>query len=352
MMGLTRDLLAGLALLGWLGLGAASGGARLPAEGDKASKVLDSQAKPSASIRDLTEEMTISPDDLLSIQVYDVDQLSHDYRVSPAGSLTLPLLRHPINAVGLTAAQLAEVITQKYQEAGLLTNPQVTVAIRDSRARTVTITGAVHRPQVYPLQSRTTLIDVLSQAEGISDDAGPTVTITRGELSQRLLRREAEKGGEDSQSAIPATVTVKLRGLLDGSDPSANLEIFPGDRVNVPRTGIVYVVGAVSKSGGFLLASAQEDMTVLKALALAGDVTPTARKNKAVIIRKNPAIPSGREEIPVNLQAVLAGRSPDRVLLANDILFVPDSSGKRALRRVADAAALVGSGVMIYRVPY
>jgi polysaccharide export outer membrane protein len=181
------------------------------------------------------------------------------------------------------------------------------------------------------------------------DDAGSTATITRGEAALRSFGLTTEKDLESSQSLIPATVTVNLKRLLETGDPSLNVEVFPGDRVTVPRAGIVYVVGAVTRSGGFPMTSAREEMTVLKALALAGDVTSTAKKKKAMIIRKTPALPGGREEIPVDLNAVLAGSSPDRALQANDILFVPDSGSKRALRRAADAAVQVGTGVVIYR---
>src|SRR2546430_6596566 len=74
-------------------------------------------------------------------------------------------------------------------------------------------------------------------------------------------------------------------------------------------------------------------MTVLKALALAEDTKSTAQKSKAVIIRKNPQEKNERQEIAVNLKNVLTGRAPDPRMQASDILFVPDSSGTKALRR-------------------
>jgi polysaccharide export outer membrane protein len=332
-----------------MGVRLALGAVPVPPQDNKGPAAPASQVKASGPAGDVGEESLISPNDLLFIQVYDVEQLTHEYRVSPTGALAVPLLRQPVNAAGLTPLELAQLLTRKFQEAGLLTDPQITVTIRESRVHGVIISGAVHKPGMLQIQGQTTLLDVLSEGGGVTDDAGPTATITRGDVALRSLSRTAGNGVEGSQSPIPTTVIVNLKRLVEIGDESVNAEVFPGDRVNVPRAGIVYVVGAVNRSGGYVMTSDREEMTVLKALALAGDVTSTAKRTKAMIIRRNPALPNGREEIPVNINKVIAGRSPDRTLLANDILFVPDSIGMRALRRSAEAVVFVGTGLAIYR---
>lgn len=149
--------------------------------------------------------------------------------------------------------------------------------------------------------------------------------------------------------ALPRVVTVDLKRLMESGDPALNLDVFPGDRVTVQRAGIIYVVGAVNRAGGFPLKDDQEEMTVLKAIALAQDLKPTAQKDRAMIMRKNPQIAGGREEIPVDLKMVLIGRAPDRPMQPNDILFIPDSAGKKALRRAAEAAIQVTTGLVIWR---
>ena len=90
-------------------------------------------------------------------------------------------------------------------------------------------------------------------------------------------------------------------------------------------------------------------MPVLKGIALAQDLKPTAIRQKAVIIRRRAGAPEGREEIPVDLKKILAGRAPDAALQPNDILFVPDSTGKKALRRAAEAAVQISTGLLIWR---
>jgi len=122
-------------------------------------------------------------------------------------------------------------------------------------------------------------------------------------------------------------------GLWQKGEASLDVDLYPGDRVTVQKAGIVYVIGAVNRAGGFVL-NDQNPMTVLTAIALANNFTPTAKSSKAVIIRKNPKAPGGREEIAVDLKKILSNHAPDEQLLANDILFVPESGGKKALSTV------------------
>jgi len=91
-------------------------------------------------------------------------------------------------------------------------------------------------------------------------------------------------------------------------------------------------------------------MTVLKAVALAEDLKPTAIANKAMIIRPRSASSDAPEQSPVKLKEILAGRAPDRPLTADEILFVPDSTSQRALRRAAEAAVQITTGVIIWRL--
>jgi polysaccharide export outer membrane protein len=143
-----------------------------------------------------------------------------------------------------------------------------------------------------------------------------------------------------------------LRTVAMSNDPSKNIdadvEIRPGDTVVVTKAGIVYVVGAVNKPGGFTMKASTHGMTVLQALALAEDAKTTARRDQTVIIRNDSQAPEGRRQIPVDLKAILKGKSPDPVLQAEDILFIPDSSGKRAFNRGIESVVQAATGVAIY----
>jgi len=280
----------------------------------------------------------ISPDDVLTISVYEAPDVTGEYRVSPTGEIVIPLLSTPIVAAGRTPAQLSELISERYRVSEIYTHPRVTVAIKVSRVHAIAIVGAVKRPQIYPVFGKTTLSDLLSQAEGLADDAGSLAIVTRGDIATQVIKsREACKAAS-KQSFCDSTFSVDLSRLTETGDPLLNVDLYPGDRVTVQRAGIVYVMGAVNRPGSFPLKTGQGKMTVIQALALAGDLKPTAAQKKAMIIRKNPATTDGREQIAVNLTKVLQTHELDSQLQANDILFVPDSVGKRALRRGAEAA--------------
>jgi polysaccharide export outer membrane protein len=302
------------------------------------------QAPPSRAIPDCI----ISPDDVLTISVYDAPDVTGEYRVSPTGQIEIPLLSAPIVAAGLTPSQLSELISESYRKAEIYSHPRVTVTMKESRVHAIAIAGAVKKPQIYPVFGKTTLLDLLSQAEGLADDAGSVAIVTRGDIATQILKSSEDCGATSKRSFCDNPLSIDLSRLTETGDPLLNVDLYPGDRVTVQRAGIIYVVGAVNRPGGFPMKAGQEKMTVIQALALAEDLKPTAAQNRAMIIRKNPAATDGREEIAVNLTKVLAGHELDTRLQANDILFVPDSAGKRALHRGAEAAVTAATWGIIY----
>jgi len=143
------------------------------------------------------------------------------------------------------------------------------------------------------------------------------------------------------------TLQVDVRRLWQDGDTSFNVDLYPGDRVMIQRAGIVYVVGGVNRAGGFLLSNNQEQMTVLQAIALAGNLTRTAKPAKAMILRKVSDAPGGKQEVPVDLKKVLSNHALDQQLLAGDILYVPESGAKRTLDEVFNVAVYA----TVWRVP-
>lgn len=282
-------------------------------------------------------EVAISPDDVLEIYVMDVAELSRQYRVSYAGTVMLPLLPEPLIAQGMPAGAFANVVAAQLREHGLVTNAKVTVSIVSSRLSSVAITGSVKKPQIYQVFGRTTLLDVLSQAEGLDQDASSLAVITRGEM-----------GAAQNSDESGLVETVDLKKLLESGDPRRNIAIYPGDRVTVPRAGIVYVVGAVNKPGGYPIRSSSAGMSVLQAIAFAEDIKTTAKRDKAVILRPDPDVPTGRKQVPLHLKDILGGKTPDPVLQANDILFIPDSQATKALKRGVEAVLQTATGLAIY----
>ena len=279
-------------------------------------------------------DSVITADDVLDIYVMDVPELSRQYRVAETGAVALPLLPNPVKASGLTPREFSEAVSKELRESGLVSNPHIVITIVSSRLKSVAITGAVKMPQIYSVLGRTTMLDMLSQAQGLSDDAGNSAIVSRGALGESAT-------GQTTQ-------TVDLKKLLDTGSSEYNLAIYPGDRITVPRAGVVYVVGAVNKPGGFVIKGDDNSMSVLQALALAEDAKSTAVRNKSMIIRRDSNAPEGHTQIPLNLNLILAAKEPDPKLLANDVLFIPDSTAKKAFRRGLEAALQTATGLAIY----
>jgi polysaccharide export outer membrane protein len=294
------------------------------------------------------QRYVIAKDDLLDIDVVGAQELSRGYRVDEDGMITLPMLSRPVLAAGLTLDQLSQRICRDLLDAGLLTDPQVTVSVKSSPWNTVVLSGAAKKPGVYPVYGHVTLLELLTEAEGLSDDAGGIAIVTRAENAPGRVGPNAGRAGPNAGPVTSGTVKVDVWRLWQNGDASLNLDLYPGDRVMVQRAGIVYVMGGVNRAGGFVLSNDQEQMTLLKAIALAGNFTREAKPAKAVIIRRASNAPGEREEVPVDLKKVLSNRAPDQQLLANDILYVPESGAKRALNTVITAAVTTS----IWHLPY
>ena len=292
-------------------------------------------------------DYAIGSGDLLNIEVFDVPELSRDVRVNESGLVSLPLVQTKVRAAGLTAFQFQDKVIELLQTNGLVTNPQDTVTIKERHSQPITVVGAVKTPLVLQAVRQMTLLEVLSQAGGITDDAGNAVIVTR---APRPDQASGENGAAPTDlSSDVTTFTIDLNDLLDSGDSKFNVLLMGGDVVRVPRAGVVYAVGAVTKPGGFVMTSDRQQMTVLKLLSLTGGLTPSAKGGSAVILRRDVST-GARQQVPVDVKKILTLKAEDISLSQSDILFVPDSSSKRAWRRTGEIAITLASGVALLRL--
>lgn len=290
------------------------------------------------------EDYVIGSGDLLGVEVFDVAELSRDVRVNESGFVSLPLIPVKIHAAGLTAFQFQDTVAELLQSNGLVSNPQVSVSVKERHGEPITMAGAVKTPTVIQAVGRVTLLEGLSQAGGVASDAGEDIVITRP-------AHAADPNDPSTGGTQPSTITVSLRQLLDSGDPKYNIPLLGGDVVNVSRAGIVYAVGAVKQNGGFVMSNDHEQMSVLKLLALSGGLIPTAKSHNAVILREN-AGSGKRDQVPVDVRKILTLKADDVLMVQNDILFVPDSVASKAVRRTGEIAISLATGAALYRVAY
>jgi polysaccharide export outer membrane protein len=124
-----------------------------------------------------TQDYRIGPKDLLDISVFGLDDLSKTVRVSEEGKITFSPLGG-VEVKGLTKVELEKKLSQLLEEK-YLQNPQVTVFIREYQSKRVSVLGAISNPGPYELLGRQTLLQIISQAGGITNEAGKEIIIIR-----------------------------------------------------------------------------------------------------------------------------------------------------------------------------
>jgi polysaccharide biosynthesis/export protein len=300
-----------------------------------------------ATAKPASTDTPIGAGDVLHIEVFDVPEFSRDIRVSTTGDISIPLVHERIKAAGVSVFQLEQSIQEKLIENGLVSHPQVSVFIKEQNSQPVTIIGAVAHPMTYQLYRPTSLLELLANAGGITDNAGTVILITRQTESEAV--RPVSDSSSDSADSGAKTIKIQLQDLLNTGDVKFNIPVYAGDLVNVPPAGIVYVMGGgVSQPGGYIVQSRGEQITVLKAVALAHGLGGYAKPDDAVVFRMNPQT-GQRDAIPVHIKQIEKNTTEDFAMKSNDILYVPDSLARKIAVKAAEAAVSVGSSVLVYR---
>jgi polysaccharide export outer membrane protein len=266
----------------------------------------------------------IAAGDLLQIKMFGVEEFSTEARVDGTGDISVPYIGS-VHVEGLSNSAAEHLIEKKLKDGGFFKSPDISIAHKEFTTQGISVLGEVQKPGIIPLMGKRKLFDVISAAGGTTPKAGDKVSIAHR-----------------SDQGKPITVTLS-------KDPAraldANIDVMPGDTVVVSKAGIVYVVGDVRLPGGFVMEHGNQ-MTVLQAISMAQGTNPTASLGDSKLIRKTE---DGRQEIPISIKYILAGKQTDQRLQDEDILFVPVSAGKSAARRSMDAILQVATGVAIYR---
>ncbi|MGB0063015.1 MAG: polysaccharide biosynthesis/export family protein [Terracidiphilus sp.] len=271
--------------------------------------------------------LRIGAGDLIQVTIFEDSDLSGNYRVDQNGDVTLLLVGH-LHVAGLTADEAGSLIDKTYVENQILSEAgaRATVFIAEYASQGITISGEVRAPGVYPALGVRKLQDVVVAAGGVSQAAASKVIITRKD-----------------DPAHPLTVDYNPEAL---KPVIPDIQIFPGDSILVPRAGIVYVVGNVQRSGGYVL-DGRNQLTVEEALALAGGSSHAPDLRHVQLVR---TLDDGRKEmitLPVN--RIIKGRAPDVAMVDGDILYVPTSNLKLASEQAINDMVSLGTSFILFR---
>jgi polysaccharide export outer membrane protein len=224
----------------------------------------------------------------------------------------------------MTSTGAGQAIAGKLEQNSVMKLPQVAVYVKEYTNGQISVAGEVNKPGVYSALGAHRLLDMLQSAGGVTEKAGNSVTISH-------------RGTAD-------ITTIELP-----RDPVAmahnNVELQPGDTVIVPKAGIVYVLGEVTRPGGYVSTS-NGGFTVLQVMAAAGGPTYLASEGKTTMMRRGP---NGLQDIPVPLGKMLRGKQGDMPVQTDDILYVPSSKVKTIFS--LGTIITLASQAAIYRIP-
>ena len=268
----------------------------------------------------------VGANDLISVAVYDAPELTRTVRVSADGFIRLPMLKQRIKAQGLMPTDLETRIATALKTEKLIVDPFVTVTVAEYISRPISVMGAVRKPITFQAVGQVTLLDALARAEGLSQDAGAEILLSRqtgGDIAGGLVQR------------------IPVKDLIDAANPAVNIKLTGGEEIRVPEAGKIFVVGNVKKPGAFGLQDNGE-ITVLKAVALAEGLLPYASK-QAFIYRREGAT-GQKNEIAIELRKIMERKSPDVAIMPSDIFYIPDAKGTRATLVALEKILIFGSG--------
>jgi polysaccharide biosynthesis/export protein len=246
-------------------------------------------------------DIHIGAEDLLEITVFELPQFNVTSRVSGDGTVTMPLIGS-VEIGGLTKKEAEQKIASAL-ETKYVNNASVSINIKEYKSKQVSILGAVKNPGAYYIVSKRTLLQLLSDAGGLAPQAGNKCFIFR--------------------SGVPK-IEIDLDQLMNSGNESFNIQIQPGDVVNIPTEAkvIVYVLGAVHSPGAIEMTTTLP-VTLLAAIARAGGLTDEASKGNIQIRRKDN---NGSDTvIKVNLKDILNGKVADVPLNSGDTINISES---------------------------
>jgi polysaccharide export outer membrane protein len=310
----------------------------------KAQPAVSSVRPSSASVTSLTDDTRyrIGPGDVLTIVVRKAPELSGPVRVDQRGMIRIPMIPGEITAACRTEGELATMITTLYLE--YKNNPNVEVFVTEFQSRPVAVIGAVNSPGQFRLQRQVRLLELISFAGGPADRAGRVIHLIHAG-GPNICEKDSAGGGANAETQ--SLSVFQLSDTFKGSE-GANPVIRPGDIVSLPEADQVFIVGYVYSPRAIPLKDKQ--ITVSRAIAMAGGPQREASTSKVRIIRQGPDGAS-KQEIPVNLQAILKLKAPDIILLPNDIVEVGASTSKQLLNMLMGGASSVATQGVVRAIP-
>jgi len=239
-------------------------------------------------------DYVVGEGDVISIKVYENEDLSTTARVAYEGKISVPLLGQVL-VKDMTVSEIEEKISKLLKD-GYIIDPQVSIFIKEYRSRKAVILGQVNKPGIYELREDTSLLELISKAGGL----------TKAACSKAIIKRK--EGESDNGENV---IKINIKNLVEKGENILNIQVRNGDSIYIPKLDVYYVTGEVKKPDAY---DHEESTSVIKAITMAGGFTAKASKTGVKIIRKI----GDREEVVSEVKM-------DVLVFPEDVIVVPES---------------------------
>ncbi len=268
------------------------------------------------------DDYLLGAGDLLTVTVFETEELNTEVRVSARGEINLPLLGD-IVVLNLSAAEAEQKIEDLYRE-NYLHDPHVAVYIKEHVSRQITIIGAVEKPGTFDHVSQRRLLDVLAIAGGLNKEAASTAYLTR----------------KDPRTGKTSNYYLDLLDLTKNGNMEQNHIVLGGDVIFIPKSGQCFIDGAVRKPGTYKI---EGKMTIAEAIVLAGGLASYADDDSIQLVR---VVDKGkkRQVVTLSYEDLQEGMGDSLVLKDQDIVYVESSALGKLFSGVGISLKVLGTG--------
>ena len=252
--------------------------------------------------------LLLAPGFRIEMSVFNAPEMDQTLQVDNTGNISVPLVR-PVHVANGTLRDAEKKIDAALVDQEILVNPHVSLMIIAFTQPPVLVAGEVQSPGKVQILAPRPLLDLIASAGGVTTAAGGDIEIDH-----------PQPGGLDTVVHIP---------YANGKEPTVARQtlVYPGDTVFVRRAGVIYVLGAVNRPGGYLMVNGG-NLTVAQAVALAYGTSPIGSTSNVAIIRKHG---DSTEQVRVSLTREQKGEQAQFPLQDGDMVYVPTSKLKEAL---------------------
>jgi polysaccharide export outer membrane protein len=207
--------------------------------------------------------------DQVRMEVFGRPEMNTTTYVGDDGTIRVPLAGAVLIG-GLSPSEAAERVEAALRKGQYLLDPHVTFTVLQSRSQRVSVLGEVRSPGRYPMESNTTVLDLIAQAGGATEKGADIAYILRPDGAGSLQRLPVSLKGLDAQEGAAPAILQTLRG---------------GDSIYVPAAAQYYIAGEVRTPATYRL---DAGLTVLQAIARAGGISERGSTSRVTIKRRGP----------------------------------------------------------------